>query len=34
MATPSADEARDSLAQFESGVARAMRDMDQGEGSQ
>jgi hypothetical protein len=33
MATSSADDARDSLAQFESGVARAMRDMDQGEGS-
>jgi hypothetical protein len=32
MAPSSADQARDSLAQFESGVARAMRDLDRDEG--
>jgi len=32
MAASSAEQARDSLAQFESGVARAMRDLDQDEG--
>ena len=30
MATSSADQARDSLAAFESGVARAMRDLSEG----
>jgi hypothetical protein len=32
MAPSSADQARDSLAQFESGVARAMRELDRDEG--
>jgi hypothetical protein len=32
MAPSSAEQARDSLAQFESGVARAIRDLDRDEG--